>query len=126
MNLWKRKVDTIKRSRRQQANGYYERKVACFLGSLRVSLPRDRKGQFRPPFCQTSGREQMNLFRNFFKFCSKVIFTVKIKALLQSIKLHYLAEQIEEIKEEVYHKADEKGVSWESILSVYRCLSYKY
>lgn len=53
----------------------------------------------------------MNLFRNFFKFGSKVIFTVKIKALLQSIKLHYLAEQIEEIKEEVYHKADEKGVS---------------
>ncbi|WP_022856101.1 transposase, partial [Thermodesulfobacterium thermophilum] len=31
-----------------KANGYYERQLACFLGNLGISVPRDRKSEFRP------------------------------------------------------------------------------
>ncbi len=31
-----------------KANGYYERQLACFLGNLGLSVPRDRNGEFRP------------------------------------------------------------------------------
>ncbi|MFN3740959.1 MAG: transposase [Thermodesulfovibrionales bacterium] len=37
----------LRQSIENKANGYYERELACFLGSLGLSVPRDRKGEFR-------------------------------------------------------------------------------
>ncbi len=38
----------LKNSVENKANGYYDRKLACLFGNLNLSVPRDRKGDFRP------------------------------------------------------------------------------
>ena len=38
----------LRESIENKANGYYERQLACFLGNLGLSIPGDRKSEFRP------------------------------------------------------------------------------
>ncbi|WP_440871030.1 IS256 family transposase [Thermodesulfovibrio yellowstonii] len=91
-----------------KANGFYERQLACFLGSLGLSVPRDRKGEFRPSILPDRWEKADDSFQDFvLNLVLQSYSPGKIKALLQSMKLPYSAEQIEEIKEELYNKAKE-------------------
>lgn len=91
-----------------KANGFYERQLACFLGSLGLSVPRDRKGEFRPSILPDRWEKADESFQDFvLNLVLQSYSPAKIKALLQSMKLPYSAEQIEEIKEELYQKAKE-------------------
>lgn len=91
-----------------KANGYYERQLACFLGKLALSVPRDRKGEFRPAILPPEWKRTDG---NFEEFILNLILQSyspnKIKALLHSMELPYSAEQIEELTEEIYNKARE-------------------
>jgi len=91
-----------------KANGYYERQLACFLGNLGISVPRDRKSEFRP---QILPSEWQRVDESFQEFILNLVLQSyspnKIKALLHSMNLPYSAEQIEEIKEDLYNKAKE-------------------
>lgn len=39
---------SLRESIDNKANGYYDRQLSCFLGNLGLTIPRDRKGEFRP------------------------------------------------------------------------------
>ncbi|ODA44656.1 Mobile element protein [Thermodesulfovibrio sp. N1] len=81
-----------------KANGYYERQLACFLGNLGISVPRDRKSEFRQAILPAEWQKANESFQEF--ILNLVSYSPnKIKALLQSMNLPYSAEQIEEIKE---------------------------
>ncbi len=104
-----------------KANGYYERELACFLGNLGIgvpkklltfwgalSVPRDRKGEFRPATLPPEWQRADESFQDFvFNLVLQSYSPNKIKSLLQSMNLPYSAEQIEEIKEDLYNKAKE-------------------
>ncbi|MFN3739536.1 MAG: IS256 family transposase [Thermodesulfovibrionales bacterium] len=91
-----------------KANGYYERQLACFLGNLGLSVPRDRKGEFRPAILPGQWQRADDSFEDFvLNIVLKSYSPNKIKALLHSMNLPYSPEQIEEIKEELYNKAKE-------------------
>jgi len=120
----------LRESINNKANGYYERQLACFLGSLGLSVPRDRKGEFRPSILPDKWEKADESFQEFvLNLVLQSYSPAKIKALLQSMKLPYSAEQIEEIKEELYQKAKElrtRELPEKSLLSIYRWVSYKY
>jgi len=98
----------LRESINNKANGYYERQLACFLGSLGLSVPRDRKGEFRPCILPDKWEKADESFQEFvLNLVLQSYSPAKIRALLQSMKLPYSAEQIEEIKEELYQKAKE-------------------
>jgi transposase-like protein len=91
-----------------KANGYYERQLACFLGNLGISVPRDRKSEFRPAILPSEWQKANQSFQEFIlNLVLQSYSPNKIKALLQSMNLPYSAEQIEEIKEDLYNKAKE-------------------
>lgn len=91
-----------------KANGYYERQLACFLGDLGISVPRDRKSEFRPAILPQEWQKADESFQDFIlNLVLQSYSPNKIKALLQSMNLPYSAEQIEEIKEDLYNKAKE-------------------
>jgi len=91
-----------------KANGYYERQLACFLGNLGISVPRDRKSEFRPAILPSEWQKGDESFQEFIlNLVLQSYSPNKIKALLQSMNLPYSAEQIEEIKEDLYNKAKE-------------------
>jgi len=91
-----------------KANGYYERQLACFLGNLGISVPRDRKSEFRPAILPSEWQKADESFQEFIlNLVLQSYSPNKIKALLQSMNLPYSAEQIEEIKEDLYNKAKE-------------------
>ncbi|MDI1473073.1 transposase, partial [Thermodesulfovibrio sp. 1176] len=78
-----------------KANGYYERQLACFLGNLGISVPRDRKSEFRQAILPVEWQKANESFQEF--ILNLVSYSPnKIKALLQSMNLPYSAEQIEE------------------------------
>lgn len=91
-----------------KANGYYDRQLACFLGSVGLSVPRDRKGEFRPSILPPEWQKWDENFQDFvLNLVLQSYSPNKIKSLLQSMNLPYSLEQIEEIKEELYSKAKE-------------------
>jgi len=91
-----------------KANGYYERQLACFLGNLGISVPRDRKSEFRPAILPSEWQKADESFQEFIvNLVLQSYSPNKIKALLQSMNLPYSVEQIEEIKEDLYNKAKE-------------------
>jgi transposase-like protein len=91
-----------------KANGYYERQLACFLGNLGISVPRDRKSEFRPAILPSEWQKGDESFQEFIlNLVLQSYSPNKIKALLQSMNFPYSAEQIEEIKEDLYNKAKE-------------------
>lgn len=91
-----------------KANGYYERQLACFLGNLGISVPRDRRSEFRPAILPPEWQKADESFQDFIlNLVLQSYSPNKIKALLQSMKLPYSPEQIEEIKEELYNQAKE-------------------
>ncbi len=91
-----------------KANGYYERQLACFLGNLGISVPRDRKSEFRPAVLPSEWQKADESFQEFIlNLVLQSYSPNKIKTLLQSMNLPYSAEQIEEIKEDLYNKAKE-------------------
>jgi len=63
----------LRETTENKANGYYERQLACFLGNLGLSIPRDRKSEFRRQFFLQSGRKLMKVFRTLFSIlCYRV------------------------------------------------------
>lgn len=98
----------LRESLDNKANGYYERQLACFLGNLGLSVPRDRKGEFRPSILPPEWQKADESFQDFvLNLVLQSYSPNKIRALLNSMNLPYSAEQIEEIKEELYNKAKE-------------------
>jgi putative transposase len=49
-----------------KANGYYERQLACFLGNLGISVPRDRKSEFRPAILPSEWQKADESFQEFY------------------------------------------------------------
>jgi len=98
----------LKEQAENKANGYYERGLACALGKLGLSVPRDRKGDFRsavmPDLWQRSDESLQDLL---FNLILQSYSPNKIKALLKAMDLPYSPEQIDELREELYQKAKE-------------------
>jgi len=98
----------LRESIENKANGYYERQLACFLGNLGLSIPGDRKSEFRPAILPAEWQKADESFQDFIlNLVLQSYSPNRIKALLQSMNLPYSAEQIEEIKEDLYNKAKE-------------------
>ena len=98
----------LKNSVDNKGNGYYERQLACLLGNLNLSVPRDRKSEFRPAILPSEWQKFDESFQEFIiNLVLQSYSPNKIKSLLQSMNLPYSPEQIEEIKEELYNKAKE-------------------
>jgi putative transposase len=91
-----------------KANGFYERKIASSLGKLGLNIPRDRKSSFRPSILPAHWQRTD---KEFDEFLEKLILQSyspnKIKSLLNSMNLNYSSEQVNEIKDELYTKAQE-------------------
>jgi len=91
-----------------KANGYYDRKLSCLFGNLNLSVPRDRKGDVRPSILPSEWQKADESFEDFIgNLVLQSYSPNKIRALLNSMNLPYSAEQIEEIKEDLYLKAKE-------------------
>ncbi len=98
----------LKNSVENKANGYYDRKLACLFGNLNLSVPRDRKGDFRPFILPGEWQKADATFEEFIANLVLQSYSPnRIRALLSSMNLPYSAEQIEELKEELYVKAKE-------------------
>ncbi len=98
----------LKNSTENKANGYYDRNLACLFGNLALSIPGDRKGEFRPSILPSQWQRVDDSFEDFITNLVLQSYSPnKIRALLNSMNLPYSAEQIEEIKEELYLKAKE-------------------
>lgn len=91
-----------------KANGYYDRSLACALGKLGLSIPRDRNNNFRPAILpdgwQRADESLQDLVIN---LILQSYSPNRIKAVLQGMNLPYSAEQIEEIKNDLYLKSKE-------------------
>jgi putative transposase len=98
----------LKEEAENKANGFYDRKLATALGNLGLTVPRDRKGVFRPSIMPETWKRSDISFDD---FLHKLVFQSyspnKIKSLLESMGMPYSAEQIEELKAELYGKAKE-------------------
>lgn len=91
-----------------KANGYYDRKLACALGNIGLSVPRDRNGGFRPTVIpELWQRSDDSLQELLFNLILQSYSPNKIKALLKGMNLPYSQEQIDELREELYIKAKE-------------------
>lgn len=53
-----------------KANGYYEKHLACFFGILRLSVPRDRKGEFYPCILLDRWEKAKEMLKPFHRFLS--------------------------------------------------------
>ena len=98
----------LKEQSDNKANGFYDRKLASALGNLGLSVPRDRKGVFRPSILPDNWKRTDVSFDDFLhKLVLQSYSPNKIKSLLESMGLPYSAEQINEMKDDLYRKAKE-------------------
>jgi putative transposase len=91
-----------------KANGFYERKIASTLGSLGLSIPRDRKSDFRPALMPDLWKRTDDSFQDvLLNLILQSYSPNKIKSLLTSLNLPYSNNQIEELRDELCFKAKE-------------------
>lgn len=85
-------------------------------------MPRDRRCEFRPAILPPEWQRADESFEEFIlNLVLQSYSPNKIKDLLQSMNLPYSAEQIEEIKEELYNKAKElrTGEVFENLFALF-------
>jgi len=88
-----------------KANGFYPRTVSSLFGKLALSVPRDRKSEFRPAMLPEHWQRADSSFQDFIlNLVLQSYSPSKIKALLQGLGLPYSPEQIEQLKDELYLK----------------------
>ena len=98
----------LQQQKDNKANGYYERSLGSLFGNLDLSVPRDRKGFFRPAILPEQWKRYDANFQDFIlNLILQSYSPSKIKFLLNSLNLPYSPDQIEELKEELYLKAKE-------------------
>ena len=105
----------LQKQKDNKANGYYERSLGSLFGNLDLSVPRDRKGFFRPAILPEQWKRYDANFQDFIlNLILQSYSPAKIKFLLNSLNLPYNSlnlpyspQQIEELKEELYLKAKE-------------------
>jgi len=91
-----------------KANGYYERQLVTELGNMDISVPRDRKGEFRPSVLPEPWQRHDKGYNNLLTNLVLSSYTPnQIKNLLREMQLPYSPEEIKELKEELYQKATE-------------------
>ena len=91
-----------------KANGFYSRDIACNLGNLNLFVPRDRNSDFRSSVLPNHWQRGDDSYNEFLlNLILQSYSPNKIKALLKSMNLPYSAEEIEEIKEDLFLKAKE-------------------
>ena len=91
-----------------KANGFYSRDIACNLGNLNLLVPRDRNSDFRSSVLPNHWQRGDDSYNEFLlNLILQSYSPNKIKALLKSMNLPYSAEEIEEIKEDLFLKAKE-------------------
>ena len=77
-----------------KANGYCDRKLACLFGNLDLSVPRDRKGEFRPAILPSEWQKADESFESFISNLVLQSYSPnKIRALLNSMNLPYSADR---------------------------------
>lgn len=98
----------LKEQVNNKANGYYDRDIACNLGNLNLSVPRDRNSNFRSAIMPDHWQRGDSSYSDFVNNLILQSYSPnKIKSLLKSLNLPYSNEDIETIKEELYLKAKE-------------------
>jgi transposase-like protein len=91
-----------------KANGFYERNIACNLGNLNLSVPRDRNSSFRSAIMPDHWQRGDASYNEFLHNLILQSYSPnKIKSLLKSLNLPYSISDIEEIKEDLFIKAKE-------------------
>lgn len=91
-----------------KANGFYSRDIACNLGNLNLFVPRDRNSDFRSSVLPNHWQRGDDSYNEFLlNLILQSYSPNKIKALLKSMNLPYSAEEIDEIKEDLFLKAKE-------------------
>ena len=105
-----------------KANGFYSRDIACNLGNLNLFVPRDRNSDFRSSVLPNHWQRGDDSYNEFLlNLILQSYSPNKIKALLKSMNLPYSAEEIDEIKEDLFLKAKEfknKQIT-ENILAIF-------
>lgn len=84
-----------------KANGFYQRQLGTPLGALDLSIPRDRKGEFRPQILPKP--HQRDCAERYELLQSLIIndYTPnQISQVFQSLHLHYQPEETEQLKQE--------------------------
>lgn len=84
-----------------KANGFYSRSLGTPAGRLKLDVPRDRDGDFRPkvlpaPF-QRDSEERLNLLSSLFAAAYSPSAT---KQVLRSLGMHYSEREMEQIRQE--------------------------
>ena len=91
-----------------KANGFYSRDIACNLGNLNLFVPRDRNSDFRSSVLPNHWQRGDDSYNEFLlNLILQSYSPNKVKALLKSMNLPYSAEEIDEIKEDLFLKAKE-------------------
>lgn len=91
-----------------KANGFYSRDIACNLGNLNLLVPRDRNSDFRSSVLPNHWQRGDDSYNEFLlNLILQSYSPNKIKALLESMNLPCSAEEIEDIKEDLFLKAKE-------------------
>jgi len=110
-----------------KANGFYPRTVSSLFGKLALSIPRDRKSEFRPAILPQHWQRADSSFQDFIlNLVLQSYSPSKIKALLDGLGLPYSPEQIEQLQSKLYLKSKELReyrASRRSLCIVYRCVS---
>jgi len=98
----------LKEDLENKGNGFYERQLVSELGKLNISIPRDRKGEFRSSLLPEPWQRYEESHKD---LMTKLILCSyspnQIKNLFSHMNLPYSSEQLEELKEELYKKAKE-------------------
>ena len=91
-----------------KANGFYQRKLASALGSMGLSVPRDRNSSFRPSIIPDPYKRMDPSFEDLLvNLILQSYSPNKIKGLLRRMNLPYSIDEVNEIKEDLFLKAQE-------------------
>jgi transposase-like protein len=98
----------LKNDENNKANGYSKRKLGSLFGNMELSVPRDRKSDFRSYLLPPPWKRFDDSFNELvLKLTLNSYSPNRIKSLLNSLNLPYSYEELGSMKEELYLKAKE-------------------
>lgn len=98
----------VRKNPNNKGNGYYSRSLMSGLGKINLEIPRDRLNEFRPFLLPEKWQRGEQSYDDLLK--SLVIHSYspnKIRSILKSLGLSYCADEIDEIKDEIYERSQD-------------------
>jgi putative transposase len=91
----------LKNSSSDKANGFFERELGSSFGSIKLKVPRDRNGDFRPNVLPPPYQRDLENRENILQSLLNNGYSPNaIKRTLNDLSLHYSPKELDQLKEE--------------------------